>query len=282
MKNYLVLGVNGMAGHMIALYLAEQGRNVIGFGRRPSSICQTIVGDALIENDIDKALAKYDYDVVINAIGILNTDVDHNMEEGFYINAELPHMLAQKLKTKRTKLIHISTDCVFAGDRSWYTEKDMPDATSQYGISKMQGEVIDNTNLTIRTSIIGPELKKDGIGLFHWFMSQKKEVYGYKNAIWSGLTTLQLAKFILEDEIHNITGLFHLSNGEAISKYDLLMLLNKYCREDKIRIKENTQVKINRSIDTVRKDIIIETKSYPQMIIEMQEWIEKHSDIYDN
>ena len=91
-----------------------------------------------------------------------------------------------------------------------------------------------------------------------------------------------MAKFILEDETQNITGLFHLSNGEAISKYDLLMLLNKYCREDKITIKENSQVKINRSIDTVRKDIIIERKSYPQMIIEMQEWIEKHRDIYDS
>lgn len=282
MKKYLVLGINGMAGHMIALYLTEQGRSVVGFGRKHSSICETIVGDALKENDIDKVLDKYDYDVVINAIGILNTSVDQNMAEGFFINAELPHILAQKLKNKKTKLIHISTDCVFAGDRGWYKEKDTPDAISQYGISKMKGEVVDNINLTIRTSIIGPELKKDGIGLFHWFMSQTKEVYGYKNAIWSGLTTLQLAKFILEDETQNITGLFHLSNGEAISKYDLLMLLNKYCREDKITIKENSQVKINRSIDTVRKDIIIERKSYPQMIIEMQEWIEKHRDIYDN
>lgn len=271
-----------MAGHMIALYLTEQGRSVVGFGRKPSSICETIVGDALKENDMDKVLDKYDYDVVINAIGILNTSVDQNMAEGFFINAELPHILAQKLKNKKTKLIHISTDCVFAGDRGWYKEKDTPDAISQYGISKMKGEVVDNINLTIRTSIIGPELKKDGIGLFHWFMSQTKEVYGYKNAIWSGLTTLQLAKFILEDETQNITGLFHLSNGEAISKYDLLMLLNKYCREDKITIKENSQVKINRSIDTVRKDIIIERKSYPQMIIEMQEWIEKHRDIYDS
>lgn len=282
MKKYLVLGINGMAGHMIALYLTEQGRSVVGFGRKHSSICETIVGDALKENDIDKVLDKYDYDVVINAIGILNTSVDQNMAEGFFINAELPHILAQKLKNKKTKLIHISTDCVFAGDRGWYKEKDTPDAISQYGISKMKGEVVDNINLTIRTSIIGPELKKDGIGLFHWFMSQTKEVYGYKNAIWSGLTTLQLAKFILEDETQNITGLFHLSNGEAISKYDLLMLLNKYCREDKITIKENSQVKINRSIDTVRKDIIIERKSYPQMIIEMQEWIEKHRDIYDS
>ena len=282
MKKYLVLGINGMAGHMIALYLTEQGRSVVGFGRKPSSICETIVGDALKENDMDKVLDKYDYDVVINAIGILNTSVDQNMAEGFFINAELPHILAQKLKNKKTKLIHISTDCVFAGDRGWYKEKDTPEAISQYGISKMNREVVDNINLTIRTSIIGPELKKDGIGLFHWFMSQTKEVYGYKNAIWSGLTTLQLAKFILEDETQNITGLFHLSNGEAISKYDLLMLLNKYCREDKITIKENSQVKINRSIDTVRKDIIIERKSYPQMIIEMQEWIEKHRDIYDS
>ena len=282
MKKYLVLGINGMAGHMIALYLTEQGRSVVGFGRKHSSICETIVGDALIENDIDKALEKYEYDVVINAIGILNTAVDQNMEEGFYINAELPYILAKKLQNKKTKLIHISTDCVFAGDRSWYTEKDMPDATTQYGISKMQGEVIDNKNLTIRTSIIGPELKEDGIGLYNWFMSQNSEVYGYKNAIWSGLTTLQLAKFILEDETQNITGLFHLSNGEAISKYNLLMLLNEYCREDKITIKENTQVKINRSIDTVRKDIIVERKGYQEMIIEMQKWIEKHSDIYDN
>lgn len=280
-KKYLILGVNGMAGHIIAQYLIEQGRTVIGFARTQSPICNTIIGDALCEEDIDRAL-KYDtYDVVVNAIGILNTAVDRNEKSGRYLNAKLPHLVAEKLEKTNTKLIHISTDCVYSGLKGHYTENDCPDAMSLYGITKAEGEVIDNKNLTIRTSIIGPELKSDGIGLFHWFMSQQESVYGYRNVIWSGVTTLQLAKSIQIDEEENATGLIHLCNNRTICKYDLLQLFNKYCRENKIKIRENTDIVNDKSIICTRKDIHFVIPDYETMIKEMSAWIKNHSDWYN-
>lgn len=279
-KKYLILGINGMAGHMIAQYLLEQGKSVTGFARSNSPICNTIIGDALCEDDIDKVLNYESYDVVVNAIGLLNTAVDQDIKSGTYLNAELPHILAEKLKKTEVKLIHISTDCVYSGLKGHYEEKDCPDATSLYGITKAKGEVIDCKNLTIRTSIVGPELKNNGIGLFHWFMSQKQEVYGYRKVIWSGVTTLQLAKSIQMDEELNATGLVHLCNNRTICKYELLKLFNMYCRKNKIEIKENMDIVNDKSIISTRRDKEFLVPSYEEMIKEMSIWIKNHSALY--
>ena len=177
---YIILGINGMAGHMIAKYLIEQNHFVIGFARNKSPFCDTIIGDAREKKDIESALNAEKFDYVINCIGILNQSVEKNMSDGIYLNSVLPHMIVEQLENTSTKLIHISTDCVFKGTKGQYTEEDIPDAQSYYGRSKALGEPYDQKNLTIRTSIIGPELKRNGIGLFHWFMSQEKEVYGYE------------------------------------------------------------------------------------------------------
>lgn len=175
MKTFLILGVNGMAGHVIAQYLLEQGHTVYGFARQESSVCETMIGDATIKEDVRQALQAHPYDYVVNAIGVLNNFVDEHPADGIYLNSVLPHFLAEELADTKTKLIHISTDCVFEGDKGRYSEMDRPNAISYYGRSKALGEVIDDRNLTIRTSIIGPELKKDGIGLFHWFMRQNEK-----------------------------------------------------------------------------------------------------------
>ena len=277
---YLILGINGMAGHMIAQYLVEQGREVTGFARTESPICKTILGDARNENDIKTALQSAKYDVVVNAMGVLNKAVDNNLAAGIYLNSVFPHFVAETLAETNTKLIHISTDCVFEGTKGKYKETDFTDATSYYGKSKALGEVDDNKNLTIRTSIIGPELKADGVGLFHWFMSQNKEVYGYKNVIWAGVTTLQLAKAILADEAIHQTGLIHLCNNQVICKYDLLYLFNDYCRQDKVTILQNTDLTNDKSIINTREDVEYGIPDYDAMIHEMAEWIKKHSDLY--
>lgn len=277
---YLILGINGMAGHMIAQYLIENGRDVTGFARTTSPIGRTIIGDARNENDIKNALEIDSYDVVVNAIGVLNKAVDSELSLGIYLNSVFPHFLAETLKETNTKLIHISTDCVFEGTKGRYKEQDITDATSYYGKTKALGEVNDNKNLTIRTSIIGPELKSDGIGLFHWFMSQTGEVYGYKNVIWSGVTTLQLAKAILADEILNQTGLIHLCNNDFICKYDLLNLFNKHCRQDKVTILENTDLVNDKSIINSRECVDYKIPDYETMVCEMKEWINNHFDLY--
>ena len=124
-------------------------------------------------------------------------------------------------------LIHISTDCVFSGNKGNYIETDYRDARDIYGLSKALGEIDNENDLTIRTSIIGPELKTNGEGLFHWFLSQKGNVYGYTDAIWGGVTTLEFAKAIDCAIEQRITGLINLTNKVPISKYELLKLSQK-------------------------------------------------------
>lgn len=276
---YLILGVNGMAGHMIAQYLKEQKHPVTGFARTESVICPTITGNALNPEDVERALQADSYDYVINGIGVLNKFVDANLADGIYLNSVLPHFIAKKLENTKTKLIHISTDCVFEGTKGHYTESDFADATSYYGRSKALGEVIDEKNLTIRTSIIGPELKENGIGLFHWFMAQTGVVSGYERVIWSGVTTLQLAKAIEEDARKRRTGLYHLVNNEEISKYHLLELFNRYCRKNPIEIRKEQSVVSNKSlVNTAEMEFTV--PSYEQMVEEMAEWLESHPKLY--
>ena len=279
---YLILGVNGMAGHIIAQYLKEQGHTVAGFAREHSSICDTVIGNARNEQDVITALHSDTYDYVINCIGVLNKFVDVNLADGIYLNSVFPHFVAKQIEGTQTKLIHISTDCVFEGLQGKYTENDAPDATSYYGRSKALGEVVDDKNLTIRTSIIGPELKRNGIGLFHWFMSQKDKVYGYKKVIWSGVTTLQLAKAIEQDITTPQTGLYHLVNNEDIPKNDLLVLFNNYCRENKLEIGTNNLLINDKTLRNTREYQPFIVPSYDVMIQEMAEWMERHPALYQH
>ena len=278
---YLIFGINGMAGHVIAQYLKEKGHHVVGVARQESPICKTIIGDVRNIKDIEHLLRLIpNYEVAINCIGVLNKYVDEKLSDGIYLNSVFPHLLAEKLKSTRTKLIHISSGCVYEGTKGRYKEKDIPDATSYYGRTKALGEVIDEKNLTIRTSIVGPELKTNGIGLFHWFMNQSEAVKGYKKVIWSGVTTLQLAKAIEEDTIKQQTGLYHLVNNDTICKYDLLKFFNRYCRNTPIEITENGTIVSDKSILNTQEKISFFVPSYEEMVKEMANWIKKHPELY--
>ena len=175
----LVLGCNGMLGHIVSLYLKEKGYDVTGFARKPSKIVKTLTGDATNLKDI-KILTTRNFDYIINCIGVLNDACDKDPCNAILINSYLPHYLAEITKDMNTKVIHISTDCVFSGNKGNYTVHDLKDANSIYGMSKSLGEINDSKNITIRTSIVGPDLNKNGIGLFNWFMHQK-EATGYTN-----------------------------------------------------------------------------------------------------
>lgn len=268
-----------MAGHMIAAYLKEQGHKVIGFARSESLICDVIKGDALDAQSVKDAISIVDFDVCINCIGILNKAVDENLSEGIFLNSVLPHLISEEVAKCGKRFIHISTDCVFEGLKGGYSEKDLPDASSLYGRSKALGEVTDNNSLTIRTSIIGPELR-DGIGLFHWFMKQSGKVFGYKKVIWSGVTTLQLAKSINDISKLDMGGLLHLVNNETISKYDLLQLFNEYCRENKVIVDTDTETISDKSLVNSRKKDYVLDASYEEMILEMAGWIKNHKSLY--
>ena len=212
----LVLGGSGMAGHTIVLYFQERGYNVTAFTRKPFHLCENIVGDASDFERLGSVLRSGHYDVIINCIGILNQFAENNPMQAKVLNTNLPHFIADSIKKLPCKLIHMSTDCVFAGNTGPYKENSVKDGQSIYDITKAEGEIVDNKNLTFRNSIIGPDLKKEGIGLFNWFMNQDVSIQGYYSAIWTGVTTLTLAKAMEAAILQNLSGLYNLVNNESI------------------------------------------------------------------
>ena len=185
------------------------------------------------------------------------------------------------MKDMNTKVIHISSDCVFSGNKGHYKESSQPDAESYYGKTKALGELLDGEkSLTFRTSIVGPELKDDGIGLFHWFMSQKGPVNGFTEVIWSGVTTLELAKSIHSAIEQELTGLYHLVNNQVISKHDLLCLFNQYMNNNKTIIHENGSFANDKSLEDTRLELLHLIPSYEVMVQELAKWMKEHIEIY--
>lgn len=276
----LVLGATGMAGHTIALYLKERQHNVTAYTRNPFSFCHNVLGDITDISSFISLLKKGHFDVVINCIGILNSNCDSNISNAIFINSYIPHLIAETLNGTDTYLIQMSTDCVFSGNSGQYTEDSVPDGITCYDRTKMLGEINDCKNLTFRNSIIGPDMNENGIGLFNWFMKQKESVNGFTNVIWSGVTTVTLARAIEQAMIVRLTGIYHLVNNTEISKFDLLGLFNHYFKGDSIEIKPYRNIRSNKSLVNTRNDFEFQVPSYNEMVLEMKDWIEGHSDLY--
>lgn len=270
-----------MAGHLISLYLKEQGHMVVGFARSKSKFLDsTILGDASDMSLIKDTLEDGNYDAVINCIGLLNQFAENNKAMAVLLNGYLPHYLVDITRYMKTKVVHMSTDCVFAGNDGPYYEDSLPNGTSFYDRTKAIGEFNNDKDLTFRNSIIGPDIKESGIGLFNWFMKQIGSIAGYKGAIWTGVTTYTLAKAMEAALNENLTGLYNLVNNESINKYDLCSLFNKYFRNGEIVINPDDKIQLDKSLRRRRNDFSFIVPSYEQQIAEMREWIESHKDIY--
>ena len=269
-----------MAGHMISLYLLERGHNVFGYSRRKTNLVQSFNFSLFDQNQLKEAIRKADPDVVVNCVGVLNQAAENNKAEAVYINSYLPHYLVNILRGTDKKLVHLSTDCVFSGQRGVYRDSDAPDGRTFYDRSKALGEVKDDQNLTFRNSIIGPDISPDGIGLFNWFMSQKNEVNGYTKSIWSGVTTLTLAKAIERATEVGLTGLYQLSNNNKISKYELCLIFNKEFRRNQLKINSIDGVIQDKSLLRSEKPFDFIVPSYEQMIEEMADWVKQHKILY--
>ena len=277
---FLVLGATGMAGHTISLYLKEQGHDVTAFSISPFPFCKNIQGDATDKDFVTKMIKDGAYDVVINCIGILNQVCDEEPSKAVYLNSYFPHLVADILKGSKTKLIHMSTDCVFSGKAGSYDENSFRDGETFYDRTKALGEIEDNKNLTFRNSIIGPDMNEHGIGLFNWFMKQDGDITGYTKAIWTGVTTLTLAKAMEKVAMEDLVGIYNLVNNESINKFDLLGLFNKHMKDGEINISPSDTVNLNKSLVNNRKDFSFIVPSYEEMIVEMKEWIYSHIELY--
>ena len=275
MKNILVLGASGMAGSTIYKYLKLSGYNVLSTARNDKYIRPDYYISADNIKDIKDIIEKQKIDVVINCIGLLVKECNENLGQALYINGILPHCLERiTLKTK-TKVIHLSTDCIFSGMKGNYSESDNPDETDNYGRCKLVGEIINRKDLTLRMSIIGNEVKSNGSGLFDWFMRQEDTIKGYSKCFWSGITTLELAKQIKKiiELPTNLTGLYHLSPDFFISKYSLLKLMAKIFNK-KIIINSDDTVKKNKVlINNRKKDYYPDIPSYIDQLEQMKEFI---------
>ena len=276
----LILGSIGMAGHLITLYFKEQGLDVTAYSMKPFPYCRNIIGNAFETEKFTKMLLDEEWDAVINCIGLLNQMADKNPGMAVYLNSYLPHLVADMLQNRKTKLIHMSTDCVFAGNTGPYFEDSLWDGRTFYDRTKALGEIEDDKNVTFRNSIVGPDMNENGIGLFNWFMKQKGTIKGFTGALWTGVTTLTLAKAMEYALQSDFSGLYNLVNNTSISKYDLLCLFNKHFRNNEVIIEKSDTLQLDKSLRHNRTDFDFEVPSYEQMIIEMKEWVDTHKIFY--
>jgi dTDP-4-dehydrorhamnose reductase len=276
----LVLGAGGMAGHVISLVLLERGFDVTCVARRELPFCNALVMDVRDERRLSALIADEGFDVVVNAVGILQKGIEADPSNGIWINSYLPRLLSETTKGSATRIIHLSTDCVFSGHgHGGYKESSFRSADDLYGRSKALGEIVDDKNLTIRTSIVGPDINRNGTGLFNWFMQQEGAIKGYTNAIWTGVTTIVLARAIDAAIRAETTGLYHLVNNAVISKFDLLGLFNRM-RLEAVTIEPDGDYVADKSLVDTRHDLPFDAPSYEAMVEEMRDWMLAHSDIY--
>lgn len=273
----LVIGADGMLGHVVKLYFTEQGNEVRVTSRNDTGDYKFDATKNL--HDLDSFIDDFRPDAVINCIGILNKVAEENKALAVLVNSYLPHYLDELCTVKKTKFVHISTDCVFEGKSSGdYTEDSFKDATSFYGQSKGLGEFNNGQNLTLRTSIVGPDTNPNGIGLFQWFMNQQGETNGFNKVIWTGVTTIELAKAIEKALINNLSGLRHVVNNQNIDKFSLLTLFKDHFHKN-ITINPKSDYVSNKSL-TRTTDFDFEVPSYNQMVQEMAAWVSAHESLY--
>jgi dTDP-4-dehydrorhamnose reductase len=252
----LVIGAEGMLGHKLVQALrgtVECAATVRGTATRFPELYEGVrlfTGvDVCAADRIGGVLATAPFDAVVNCAGVTKqVPAGRDPVATIETNALFPHRLARLCGAGGVRLVHISTDCVFSGRQGSYREEDPPDPDDLYGRSKLLGEVDAPGCLTIRTSMIGRELKGSH-GLLEWFLGQTGPVRGFRRAIFSGLTTGALAGLIVEVlQRHTaLTGLYHVA-AEPISKYDLLSLVNASFRTT-IDIVPDDTVRIDRSLD---------------------------------
>jgi dTDP-4-dehydrorhamnose reductase len=259
-----VLGANGMAGHVVASYLGQQGHEVDAVDRIRLDV----------ENPIS-VVAFFDQlntDFVVNCIGLLVQPCIQRPDRASVVNSWFPHYVEYKLKDTQTRLIHLSTDCVFDGAVGNYVETDTHTEMNAYGRSKSLGEVNNDKDITFRMSIIGPELK-NGTGLLDWVRKNTAdELPGWDNARWNGITTLQLAKCINQYVCNpSIAGIYHVVNNAVnINKYELLCLINEVYDLGKTVVRTHGPKDVNKILVDTRLELDFAIPDYRTQLTELK------------
>jgi dTDP-4-dehydrorhamnose reductase len=284
----LILGAGGMLGHKAYQVFSKEFETWVtcrNYDARLKNL--DIFEDAKVINNIDafsfdsirKAFDSVRPTVVLNCLGIIKQLKEaKNPKVSIYVNSLFPHLLAELCQSNDSRLIHISTDCVFSGRKGMYQEEDQSDAEDLYGRSKFLGEVNYPPGLTLRTSIIGHELFS-AVSLVDWFISNENgTVRGYINANYTGLPTITFVNEILRiiKQDIRLVGLYHVSS-DPISKYELLCLINEVYN-CKIRIDPDDQLFCDRSLDSQKYRLRTDfrPKSWKEMVYQMFEDYQSH------
>jgi dTDP-4-dehydrorhamnose reductase len=275
----LIVGGTGMAGHQMYRVLRnEENFNTRATIRKDLDSLKTkgLFDAANVYEGVDfekdgfekfeKIVREFQPDIVVNAIGLVK-QIEAPDSTFVFLNAYLPHRLYEILQTEKpgAYFVTLGTDCVFDGARGGYTENDRPDATDVYGVSKWLGEVTDTNALTLRTSIYGPEIENTAHGVLAWFLSAPREVKGFTEAYFSGVSTRHLAELIagLLKTDKRPTGLYHL-HSDRISKHDLIQLFNKHFKTEKTIVPDSV-LHIDRSLRSVREPLFT-VASHDEMV----------------
>ena len=284
----LILGGSGMLGHRLWINLRKEHDvwvTVRGehnpFPNAPEFPEEFIRYrvDGLMFDEVTRALASIQPDLLINCIGLIK-QMGHLARDPLFsisLNTLLPHRVSLICRAAKIRMIHISTDCVFSGRKGNYGESDQSDAEDLYGRTKFLGEVHYPHTVTLRTSIIGQELKTH-LGLIEWFLAQTGTIKGFQKAIFTGFTTDELSHIISQYVIPNpqLSGLYQVSS-DPISKYDLLLLAREAYHKD-IAILPEQDFFCDRSLDSSRFRQLTgyQPPAWPEMLAEMA----SHADFY--
>lgn len=282
MKKVLVIGAGGMLGSAVLMTLVQQkGLSLYGLARNhdvkkayPDDIRESIHTGVDVQDEfaLRNAMNSIQPDLVVNCVARNKVRPGENpILDMLPVNSLFPHILAGICNSKDIRLVHISTDGVFSGDKGMYKEDDMPDARDIYGVSKLLGEPIESDNVvTIRTSIIGHSLQKTS-GLVDWFLSQEGQVKGFRNVFFSGLPTVELAHVIGKYLIPNdyLCGLYNIAS-KPISKYELLMLISDVYGKA-IEIIASDEPVLDRSLDSEKFQYAVGyvTPAWPNLVAKM-------------
>ena len=279
-KTVLVLGADGMLGNAIFKYFKENNINVIGTSRKNTQEYYFFDVNSFSLSSFEDLLKKYKISYIINCIGYIRPK-DNSYEEinnSLLVNSIFPQKLSLVCLKLCIKLIHFSTDCIFSGKRVYYEDCDIPDESNIYGVSKFLGEVKELPNITIRTSIIGREVNNNR-NLLDWFLAtEEKEVGGYKEVFWNGVSTITVAKIVKKIIDNNIVfekPIVQIAS-DKISKYDLLCIFKRIFNKD-IIIKPDFSIKSNKTL----KASDVQIKYFQEFLLPIEDQILELKNFYE-
>jgi dTDP-4-dehydrorhamnose reductase len=259
-----------MAGHMITRWFETHGADVVTFARQDASV----LFDISVPTTHKHLQACKSCDYVINCTGLLIEASNSSPTDAFLVNSWFPHWLCTLVSDSSTQLVHLSTDCVFDGYSGPYTERCIPTETSVYGRSKAFGEVQTSKHITFRTSIIGPEVRSNATGLFDWFLNKSGDtVIGYTDALWNGITTLELAKQLWQwCNTPTVSGLFHLTRNASLTKFEVLTEINRVWGLNKTVQPGRAPKPVNKTLLNSRPEVF-EISPFSNQLQDLKTWM---------